>query len=357
MAPFAHAREYFDLFPTAKGISMGGAMTAIADDHNSIHYNAAGLALVQNWQFRFPDLSGYASKDVIDIKNQISDSKKNASTPIAKVFNKYDGKSVGLGARIGAEYVRPRLGIAMNVMSTNSVRIRTPSILFLKANVRSTQDAGVAVAYGHPFFRNHLRAGITLRPFIMRLGTDRILENRTLTEFADPKAIAGFGWGSDVDFGLQGNVDAMSFLGADWKPLFGASWQNTFATKFTNRLERDTFTGEAPPLERRLNVGAAIRVESLRTVVPTLSVELKDLGIRTDKWYEHLVAGLEVSIRTQKWFSTALRGHFARGNLGGGLGVFLGPAEIELGSYAVNLGRGPGIGVDRRYYGQLALAF
>jgi len=360
----ALAREYADLFATPKALSMGGAVSAIADDYTALQYNPAGLALVKRWQLRAPDLVlAQASKGIKDFKDAIDAAKDNSAEPIAKQLQRFDGKNASLGFDLlGFAYLRKNFGAAINPLSLNtSFRVRTPSLLFVKAKVRVISDTGVAVGFAKSFYSNHLRVGVTLRPFIWRSGFEQKLENQSLTGVFEPqtslKQYVGSGWGSDADVGVQGNLNTWTIAKAKVKPMAGLVVQNLNATKFSQKMNEKEFLGVVPGLERRMNVGIGGTIENWGVFRPTLTFELRDLFIQTHKFMEHISSGLELMLKPKRWLSTAFRLHFYKGNIGGGVGAVMGPAELELGTYAVNLGNGPGIGVNRRYYAQLSAVF
>ena len=97
-------------------------------------------------------------------------------------------------------------------------------------------------------------------------------------------------------------------------------------------------------------------VETL-AVQPTLSLEWREIGVETESMLENICIGAEFILKPRRWFRSILRAHFAHGNLGGGIGGRLAFGELEIGTYAVNLGRGPGVGVNRRNYVSLAARF
>ncbi len=361
----AHSREYPDLFPTAQALAMGRAVTATARGVTALQFNPAGLAANEKGEFRAPDLAMVqGSRGIQDLRDTFKDAKNRSGDPVAKQLQRYDGMNASFGVDLlGVSYTRRRFGIAINPSSVNTtVRVRTPSLLFVKADAKLINDTGVALGYGHPFFKNHLRLGATLRPFIWRTGFDAHLENRDVVEiFSQPdtserlKTFAGSGWGTDFDVGMQANTNPFFPVGA--KVHWGLAFQNAVGTEFTNEMGGNTLTGKVPPLQQKINVGTAVTFEKLGRLQPTLSFEIRDILVRTDKFVEHVHSGFELLLQPKKWLSTAFRGHFYKGNIGGGIGNILGPAELEIGSYAVNLGNGPGISVNRRYYSQLSLVF
>jgi hypothetical protein len=132
--------------------------------------------------------------------------------------------------------------------------------------------------------------------------------------------------------------------------------QNILAQDFSTRLT-DQLTGEIPPLERRLNAGVGLTAEGMGIFKPTLSVELRDMLIESTSILEHLSIGLEMMLKPKDWFTSYMRLHFYKGNIGGGIAGKLLFGELEVGTYAVNLGRGVGVGVDRRVYLAMSASF
>lgn len=353
------AREHTDLFTTPRAIAMGRAVTAIADDYTAVHYNPAGLALVEERELRLPDLIYvHATPGILDLKDAIKDAKANQTDPIASQLARFDGTNASLGIdAMGLAWFKKRWAFAINPFSLkSSIRVRTPSVLFLKVNARVTTDSGFSLGYAQPFLNNHLRAGFMIRPVIVRAGFDRMLSNNEVTDFNDPKEIAGAGWGTDFDIGVQGNLDPIRIFKMDIKPMAGIAAQNVLGSKFSHRIREETLKGTVPALEQKVNIGVAASIENMGKFKPTLSVEYRDIGIHMST-IEHLSIGAELALKLRSWFNGALRAHLYKGNIGGGIGGNLGPGNLELGTYAVNLGNGAGVGVDRRYYVQASLVF
>ena len=358
----SQAREYTDLFATPRMKSMGRAMTAIVDDYSSLYANPAGLANMQSWQLRAPDLiQGGVSPSVLDLFKKIQGVDTGSSvSDLVSALSEFDGESACANIDVAAlGYYSGRIAVALNPMSSSACfRIRTPSALFARIRTRVTVDSGLSLGYAHSFVQDQVRVGVAFRPFLLRGGIDKVLENTELLALKDSgiQDLFGMGWGFDMDIGVQGNLKPMPFMGVQVKPMAGVVLQNLLATSFSNKIS-SSITGEVPPLERRINMGVGASIESFGVFKPTVSLELRELMIATDSFIERISMGIELALKPRTWFQTALRGHFYKGNFGGGLGLKFSVLELEFGTYAVNLGRGPGVGVDRMVYGQASLVW
>jgi hypothetical protein len=253
------------------------------------------------------------------------------------------------------------MAVGLNVASINgSLRVRVPSVLFASMNARMTLDSGLSLGYAHPFLNNKLRVGVAARPVLARAGFDRQLDTGDIKSLQDSdffQKLGGAGVGFDFDVGVQGNLDNQRILGLEVKPMAGLVFNNMLATKYPIKIASDTFQGSPPQLERKANLGVAASIENLGIFRPVASLEYRNIFIPTDSVLENIAFGLEFGMKLRSWFKTAFRAHFASGNIGGGLGLKMGPADIELGTYAVSLGSGVGVGVSRRLYSKVGLAW
>ncbi|MBP7844523.1 MAG: hypothetical protein KA116_06880 [Proteobacteria bacterium] len=357
LATSAFSREYYDLFPTPRSIAMGRAVTAYIDDWESLYTNPAGLALQEESKWRLPDLiQAGVSPSISKLYKKIKNLKKNGSTLRPVDFYSFDGTAASFSIEVpGFGYYGKRFAMALNFLALrSSFRIRTPSLLFLKAAARVTQDTAFSLGFAQPFFDNHLRFGVAFRPVHIRSGMDRgmsnssFLENQQLLSFDNPRSFFGMGWGSDLDIGTQWHGGPWGRFG--FVPSLGAVYQNVLENDFDNRLQKNSLSGTVPPAQKRVNAGAAVSLHKIGRMRPTISVDYRDYLVKTDKKIEHLGIGMEFYMRVTRWLHGALAGHFYKGNLGGGAYGHIGPGYIAFVTEAVNLGRGPGIGVDRRYY-------
>jgi dephospho-CoA kinase len=355
-----YAQDSQEWFPSARARSMGLALTAIVDDHDALHSNPAGLALVQKKTLRLPNFfMGAFSGSFKEVFEKLRDLSTDGNGSVAQQLQLLDGTAAGAElSLLSLSWVGPRLGISVNPFGVNfSARVRTPSLLFAKVDLLAAAQGGVTMGYAHPLMGENLRVGVALRPFAYRLGLDAQLENQSIVEagenFSD---YSGGGWGMDFDVGVQGGLDPIEVEGAALRLMAGTVLQNTLANRYPFALVSG-MTSRPPASDRRVNVGFAARLENPGVLEPTVSVEFRDLLTGYDEFLEFFHVGFELKIRPRDFYSNALRLHLAKGNVGGGFAFHWKIFELELGTYAVNLGPGPGIGRDRRYFAQASLVF
>lgn len=355
----AHAREYHDLFSTPLGLSMGGAVTSFVDDWNSLYYNPAGLARMQKFSMRLPELIHVeASMGVKKIFDKVKDLDKNAS--IAGQLKDFDGETGSIRVNpLNMAFFFNRIGLALNAADVKtSIRVQVPTLVFARAYYDSRVDTGISAGYGHSFLGDKVRAGFALR-LLGRVGTSGYLEGQDIAEAGEELGErAGAGVGVDADIGAQGNMDPIAVWRFKVTPMAGVVFQNMLATKYDLvRFRQEEFKGTPPANQRRINVGVSAKVEGLGPLTFVPSVELRDILIDTDSFWEYVSTGVQVGLNQGYWFNGYVRTAYHKGALAAGIGGNLGPGELELGTYSVGLGEGFGVGRDRRYYARLALAW
>jgi hypothetical protein len=349
------AREYTDLFPTPRGRALGGALTAFVDDWSSLSYNPAGLANIQGTQLLMPQLAaGAASNGTVEFYKKIQGFSGGSSVAeIASSLQDFDGEALGFDLDLlTMGWFKKRIALSVNPVSLQgSFRVRVPAALFAKVITRVTVDSGMTIGYAQPFLNNHLRAGFAFRPVIIRGGVSRSFVGTEIQSIDG--SVLGVGWGYDADVGLQGNLDPIQIFGFDVQLMSGFTFQNIFASQFSQRIT-GSIGSAPPPLERRGALGFAAKIANVGIASPIIAIELRDLGVRTDTFLEHVHGCFEFALKTRPWFVSTIRGHFAKGNIGGGIAGRLWVGELEIGTFAVNLGKGAGVGRDRRTYVSLA---
>ena len=339
---------------------MGRALTAIVDDEDSLSFNPAGLALIQQSKVVAPNLAQVEySRDFRSFLTAFNKLPKTSSTlDIVSGLRSFDGLAASArGDFLGFGWYRPRFGVSINLISlSGSIRVRLPSPLFASMKLRLVADSALSVGFANSYYNDALRFGFVVRPAIIRAGVQKQFTNAEILQAQGLKVedLGGTGLGFDGDVGVQGQTGVFkhgtSALGV--RLMGGMVAQNLMGTKFPIPLTSGA-TSKPPGLDRKVNVGMAARFEGIRAIRPTVSFDLRDIFVATDGWTDKTALAFELALKPESWFQTAFRGHIYKGNWGGGIGSKVGASDLEFGTYAVNLGSGVGVGVDRRYYGQL----
>ena len=366
----AHAEESQDMFVSGRAHSMGRALTAIVDDEDSLSFNPAGLALIQQSKVVAPNLAQVEySRDFRSFLTAFNKLPKTSSTlDIVSGLRSFDGLAASArGDFLGFGWYRPRFGVSINLISlSGSIRVRLPSPLFASMKLRLVADSALSVGFANSYYNDALRFGFVVRPAIIRAGVQKQFTNAEILQAQGLKVedLGGTGLGFDGDVGVQGQTGVFkhgtSALGV--RLMGGMVAQNLMGTKFpipltsgaTSNGSRDFggITGKFPPQNAVSSPGLP-RFEGIRAIRPTVSFDLRDIFVATDGWTDKTALAFELALKPESWFQTAFRGHIYKGNWGGGIGSKVGASDLEFGTYAVNLGSGVGVGVDRRYYGQL----
>ncbi len=361
MPVFAFAPQ--EWFATAQSRSMGMATTAIVNDFNSIYVNPAGLAQIKEGEgeLRLPQIINFGmSGSFFDLVDTLKDVTSSGDQTISQQLQAVDGTNTGVDfSFLDGYWTRHRFGIAVNPLGVqSSARVRTPSLLFAKVDLFAVIQGGVAISYGHPFLNNHLRVGLTWKPVMYRSGLIAELENQSIVTLTDNFSdYAGTGLGMDFDIGAQYSFPEIDIAGDSQLSISsGVAAQNLLATNFPMALIGGQ-TSTPPAMVRRYNFGVAAVLKNPGIIEPTLSLELRDLGTGYDELGEKFHAAIQLKMTPRDFYTTYVRFHIAKGNFGGGLGFRWSVFEFEAGTYAENLGPGPGVGADRRYYGQGALTW
>lgn len=355
----AVAREYHDLFATPLGLSMGGAVTSYVDDWNSLYYNPAGLAHMQDFSMRLPDIvhveASLGIKKIYDVVKTID---KNAAP--ATILKNFDGETGSLRVSpLNLAFFFSGIGLALNTADVrSSIRIQVPTVVFAKAYYDSRVDTGITAGYGRSFLGDKIRGGFTLR-LLGRAGSSGYLEGQDIASASTKLGeSAGAGIGIDSDIGVQANADAISLGRVKMTPMAGLVVQNLLASKYDLvRIQQTQLKGNPPPNERRINAGVSAKFEGLGPLSVIPSFELRDILIKTDSFWEYVSTGVQVGLHGGYWFNGYVRTSYYKGALAAGIGGNLGPGELELGTYSVGLGEGFGVGRDRRFYARLALSW
>jgi len=351
LGPKAQAREIYGPEAGVVPFGMGRAYSAVADDWLALHYNPAGLALVNGVELQLFDLRVGSNRDVA---RGFSDAKKvTGSKNIADILSQFAGKNIGAEFSNISQLTVPNLAVALNYNAHANVDMQNTAYpqTFTRYNKDLTLSVGAAYGFGA---KKELRIGVRT-DFTTREGGMRDV---AITEIAgsqqslvDKFSAKGSGVGGTL--GIQ-----YRWPGAGKVELTSSFvWQDIGKTTFgrysdPNRPTRndDSMTiGSAVriPIGGKQNRRAERRFGPRRSVNHlTFAVDYSHLNVPTsqEQLPKHLHFGVNLDLPV---FSVQVG--LNQSSLTFGTSVDLGLVRVAAATYAEELGSFAGQRRDRRY--------
>lgn len=315
-----------------RGLGMGDAYSALADDSSALFYNPAGLARVRGLNLKFFSLrAGVSGQDAYD---KIKDIQENdGGDEFSELISELYGEHVwsGLGGEVA--FTAPMIGIAVFNHADALIKVDNPVFPEIYTNV--VNDYGYALGFGVPL-SPFLHVGTAFK-YIKRSGA-RMPFGASLIADLDPDKIydnlTAWGKGYGVDAGINLVVPAPFFsatLSAVWRNMGGISFRS------------DNPYSSVPDEPNDVTVGAALLFDTpLLSVAP--AVDFRYLNDPDIPLMRKLNFGVEVGLPLLD-----IRGGFHEGYYTAGFGVNLGLFRVDAATYGVELGANPGQIEDRRY--------
>lgn len=332
---------------------MGRAYSAVADDALSLHYNPAGLALVNRLDLQIFDLRLGSNRDVAQSYKGLGDLGKSGSGSVAETMNKYAGKHIMATAGNNTQLTVPNFALGLLYNMHTDFDLENTS--YPTTRMRYTKDlgfyAGGAFAAGP---KKALRLGATLK-YIHRTGGIR---NVALSEISgNRKAIvdnfgaSGSGYGADL--GMQyrlpfpGRTEVTtSFVWHDvGHTSFGGMQQHNPPTRIDQNMVAGL--GVRFPIGGRKNRRLERRYGSSRSTNHlSFAFDYSHLNYSLDR--EHLPKHLHVGMNLDLPIFSLQLG-LNQTALTFGTAFDIGILKVELATYGEELGSYAGQKVDRRY--------
>jgi hypothetical protein len=347
----AEARELYGPEAGVVPFGMGRAYSAVADDWLALHYNPAGLALVNQVELQLFDLRLGSNRDVV---RGIGDAKTvTASKNIADILNQFAGKNVAAEGGNITQLTVPNFALALNYNVHANVDMQNKSYpqTFTRYNKDLTVSVGAAYGFGkRKELRVGARADFTTRTGGMRYVTlDEIAGNSSsLVSKFDAK---GSGMGGTL------GVQYLWATGGRTEVISSFVWQDIGKTSFGhyNELNRPTRN------EDNMTIGTAIRFPiggrqnrlRERRYGPkrsanhlTFAVDYSHLNLPTSE--EHLPKHLHLGMNLDLPLLSVQLG-LNQSSLTFGAAFDFGLVRVAAATYAEELGSYAGQRRDRRY--------
>lgn len=250
LLPLAEARELYGPEAGVVPFGMGRAYSAVADDWLALHYNPAGLALVNRVDLQLFDLRIGSNRDVIDSYDNIK-KLSDKSKGIASTLNEYAGKHIMAEVSNNSQLTVPHfaLGVGYNVHADIDMQNTAYPTTYMRYTRDFSVSAGGAAAFGP---RKDLRLGAKIS-IVHRNGGNRKIGLDEISGARD----------SLVDLFKQSGSGIAGTFGMQYRlPNTGRTevttsfvWHDIGETSFGGHMEKD----RPSRINQNMVVGTAVR--------------------------------------------------------------------------------------------------
>ncbi|MDG0815584.1 PorV/PorQ family protein [Bdellovibrio svalbardensis] len=360
-------------YQAPRALGMGDAFVAVANDYSAIFYNPAGLARLEQGQVNLSLGVGATpgAKDFYDEYKAIEGSGKTETdkqTDYLNLIQKHYGDVYSLRlSPVDAVWVRPKWGVALIPMDL-SVEMAMHQQVGPTMNTTVYADTTLALSYAddlHWFDYGRFSMGITGK-FVNRgffskaisavdlAASSQIVRKEDLIEGYTVDADIGLLWTPEIPD--EGFWSVLRLA----RPTFGAVVRNVAETGFGHSLKlvnKEAQEGTPEKLYRVVDVGTRWEYPAAWIFGGRGVLDVRDMGHPDFSWRKSLHAGLEFDWTVSSWWKGHYRGGFSEGYWTAGLSAELGIFNLDVVSYANDVGSKSTPVESRVYATKLSLDF
>lgn len=340
-------------YQSLRALGMGDAFVAVANDYSAIFYNPAGLARRTDGQVNLSFDLGATPKftaisDEIKTAQETPGNQSDKDQAVMDVINKNAGNTYGIRL-MGPSgiWVRPNWGLAV-LPADVSVQMDLHNQVGPTINTTVYADTTIAYAYARDYDwipDSRFSLGITgkfvnrgyfSKPLMaVQLATEsQIIKKEDLQE----------GYTVDADIGALWTPNIPSEGWLSWlaltKPTFGAVIRNVGELGFGQSLKLLNKEKTAAPekLYRVLDVGSRWEYPELWIFSGRGTLDIRDIGHPLFSIKKGLHLGFEFDWTVASWWKGRYNVGLSQGYLTGGIGAQLGWFNLDLVTYAEDVG-------------------
>lgn len=341
-------------YQAPRALGMGDAFVAVANDYTALFYNPAGLARREDGQINLSLGVGATpgAKDFYDEYSEIESANLSESaktTRYLELIQKHYGDVYSMRiAPMEGVWVRPKWGVAF-IPADISTEIAMHQQVGPTMNTTVYADTTLAVGYAddvHWFDHGRLSMGITGK-FVNRgffskaisapdlAQSDEIVKKEDLMEGYTIDADIGLLWTPEIpDEGFWSVIRLA-------RPTFGAVVRNVAETGFGQSmklLNKEEQSGTPEKLYRVFDVGSRWEYPSMWIFGGRGVLDIRDMGHPLFNWRKGLHVGFEFDWTVTSWWKGHYRVGLSQGFWTAGLSAELGIFNLDLVSYADDVG-------------------
>jgi len=336
-----HAVEYSSIYKGIRPLGMGGAFVAVSNDQNALFYNPAGLSFIEQRRLILLSVEAELGQGAYDAYTDALDVDTDNEQEVAEFLREYIGDYSHAAAAVFPYYIRPHF--AFGIFSSAKTNFIARNFQYPSLIIDSTGDAGAAIGYAHSLLDDDLSIGASLKYVVRKsINEEYTVPDITSDNFDDMvDDDVQDGSGTLLDVGViyrfrdvtigQKNVDFQVGLSAN------------------NLIGSDM--GDARDLEEHIDIGFAVYVDSW-----VFALDYVDVAGMIDDDDD---PGKRLRIGAEYDFGNlfTVRAGFYQGYLTLGLEIDAKYVQLDLLTYAEEVGTYAGQMDDRRYVIGLKFGF
>jgi hypothetical protein len=341
LSTVSSAEEYPYIYKGIRPMGMGGAFVAVSNDANALFYNPAGLADIKTVRASIFPLELELGEKAYDLFNDASDVDFDDELETAEFLRENIGERAHLALNLFPYYSMPRF--AFGLIGTVRTDLEVYDRQYPKVITNVINDLGVGAGYAHPFLEDTLLVGASAK-YINR---QSLIEEYTVIDITSDDLNEKIeddlldGSGVLIDLGVIYKLDKHGLADA----RVGVSANNLFGGDL----------GDARDVDDHIDIGFAIDREIWITKT-TLAFDYVDLFSQLgddDDLAKRIRLGAE--FRFPKILS--VRVGLYQGYFTSGLSLDAKYAQLDILTYAEEIGAFAGQRIDRRYSLRFVLGF
>ncbi len=359
-------------YQSPRALGMGDAFVAVANDYSSLFYNPAGLARREDSELNLSlDIAGSASfskfaKD-IDQAQKTGQTESEKQQAVLNVLNAAYGSTYAIRTAPAAGiFVAPNWGIGF-IPADLSMELTVHKQVGPSVNATAYADTTLAYGYGKdlPWFdHSRFSMGITGK-FINRGYASKAISAVELA--SDPNFVRkedlreGYTLDADIGALLTPEIPDEGILSVIRlaRPTFGMVVRNAAGVGFGKSLKliNKTATDKPESLYRVVDLGTKWEYPSVWIFGGRGVLDVRDIGHPNFNWKKGLHVGFEFDWTVASWWKGQYRIGLSQGYFTAGLSALLGVFNLDLVTYADNVGTYNNSKESRMYMARLNMNF
>ncbi|MDT8272802.1 MAG: hypothetical protein RRA35_06385 [Desulfomonilia bacterium] len=333
------AQEFPSIYKGIRPMGMGGAFTALSNDATALFYNPAGLAAIKERRTMLFPLEVGLGRDAYDFYDEALDVDFDSTLETTEFLRNYAGDYAHASFALFPNHARPNFAFGLIAAGRSNLQVRDR--LYPRLITDMVADAGVCAGYARSILGDRISLGGSLKYlFRQSLNEEYTVVDITTDDFEDRlEDDVQEGSGILLDLGLIYKVHTGRINATDVTLQVGMSANNLIGNKL----------GDAQDLHNNVSIGFAALTSSVAVTVDY--VDLLNQFEGNDDFATRLRFGVEYALPKY----ATLRTGFYQGYLTMGLTLKASIVQLDLLTYAEEVGAYSGQRSDRRYV--LGLSF